>query len=163
MDSEKFMKVGLLFVAFIFPILMMNKLSIFITTDVLSIYWLIFPLLISLGVLFKFKIARWLMLIGFWLLFFYEFIGTNTGMTTCFSNNIWTLVCSWSFASFISSFPNLSSLIIIYGFYIFILSNNQSYKLFDLDKSIRIHEIGTIGLSAFSIIYFNMIYYWFLV
>ena len=49
----------------------------------------------------------------------------------------------------------------MYGFYIFVLSHDISYELFGLDKSIRIHEIGAIGISAFSIIYFDMIYYWF--
>ena len=139
-------KVGIWFIAFTFPILMAKNLGMFVNTGALSIYWLIFPLLISLGVLFKFKIARWLMLIGFWLLFFYELIGTNIGITICFSSSL-DLVVLYSF---------------LYALSIFILSTNISYSFFGLDKSIRIHELLSFGLIAFSIMNFNMIYYWFL-
>jgi len=140
----------------------MKNIGVFINTGALSVYWLLLAPIISLGVLLKFKIARWLMLLGFWLLFFYQFIGTNIGMTTSFSNNIWTLVSSWSFATFIDAFPDLSSLIILYGFYIFVLSTNESYKVFGLDKNIRIHELFSFGLITFVTMHFNLIYYWFL-
>jgi hypothetical protein len=155
-------KIGICFVAFIFFILISEHLFTFINIGILGLYWLAVPLLISLSAVLKFKIARWLMLIGFWLLFFYELIGTNMGMTICFSSNIWVFIYPWSFADFIYVLPHLLYIFIIYGFSIFILSNNKSYKFFELDRSIRIHELVSFGLIAFSIIYFDMIYYWFL-
>ena len=146
LHSEKSIKISIWLVVFTFPLFMTNKLGMFINTGALSIYWLLLPVLISVGVLFKFKIARWLMLLGFWLLLFYEFIGTNTGMTVCFSSSL-DVVVLYSF---------------FYATLILVLSTNLSYKLFGLDKNIRIHELLTLGIMAFSIIYFDMIYYWFL-
>ena len=146
--NEKFIKIAIWFVAFIFPLVVLSRgmLLIFINTGSLDIYWLLIPFLVSLGVFFKIKLARWMMLFGFYFLFFYELIGTDIGMTVCFSSSL-DLVVLYSF---------------LYALSIFILSTNISYKLFELDKSIRIHELITFGLMTFSIVYFDMINYWFL-
>lgn len=104
---------------------------------------------------------RWIMLFGIYLSFFYEFIGTETGMMYFFSNNLWTLVYSWSFANFINIFPHLL-FIIIHILFIFLLSHKESYKYFNLNEKIRIHEIGILGINAFSVMYFNVIYWLFL-
>ncbi len=153
--------IGIWLMAFMFPILMIEKLSDFINTGSLSIYWLIVPILISIGVLFKSKIMRWIMLFGIYLSFFYEFIGTKTGMTCCLSNNLMTLVHSWSFATFIDIFPHLLFIIMTHLFYIFLLTHKESYKYFNLNEKIRIHEIGILGINAFSVMYFNVIYWLF--
>ncbi len=153
--SKKLTTIGIYFIAFIFPILMLDKLSVFINTGSLSIYWLIVPLLISIGVILKSRIMRWIMLFGIYLSFFYEFIGTETGMMYFFSNNLWTLVYSWSFANLINMLPHLISIIVTHLFYIFLLSHKESYNYFNLDKNIRIHEIGILGINAFSVMYFK--------
>jgi len=153
--SKKLTTIGIYFIAFIFPILMLDKLSVFINTGSLSIYWLIVPLLISIGVILKSRIMRWIMLFGIYLSFFYEFIGTEIGMMYFFSNNLWTLVYSWSFANLINMLPHLISIIVTHLFYIFLLSHKESYNYFNLDKNIRIHEIGILGINAFSVMYFK--------
>ena len=141
---------------------MMERLSGFINTGSLSIYWLVIPILISIGVLLKSKIMRWIMLFGIYLSFFYEFIGTKTGIIYFFSNNLMTLVHSWSFATFIDILPHLLFIIITHIFFIFLLSNKESYQYFNLNEKIRIHEIGILGINAFSVMYFNVIYWLFL-
>ena len=105
-NNEKSIKIAIWFVAFIFPavILFRGILITFINTGSLALYWIVVPFIISLGVLLKVKLARWIMIFWFYILFFNEFIGTNTGMTVCFSSNIWTLLDVWSLSNFIDLF-----------------------------------------------------------
>ncbi len=102
------------------------------------------------------------MLFGIYLSFFYELIGTKTGITYCLSNNLMTLIHSRSFANFISMLPDLLFIIITHLFYISLLSHKESYKYFNLNEKIRIYEIGILGINAFSVMYFNVIYWLFL-
>ena len=158
------MKKDIWLIVILFPILMTKEVITFINTDTLSPYWLIVPLLISIAVLLKSNIARWIMLLGIYLSLFYELIGTSssTGITICFTQNLTVLKEDWTFSTFLALLPYLAFTLSMHIFFIYLLSNKSNNEFFKLKKDNWVYETIIIGSIAFFIIYLDVIYMLFL-
>ena len=149
---------SLYLVAVIFPMLIAEKLLLFINIGLFSPYWLVLLILISITVLLKLKTMRLVMLFILYLSLFYSLIGTETGLTTCFSNNLTVLAEDLTFSNFISIAPYLFFTLFIHIFSIYLLSHKTSYKFFEMQRATLPYEIGIIGTVAFWVIYLDLIY-----
>jgi hypothetical protein len=101
---------------------------------------------------------RLVMLFILYLSLFYSLIGTETGLTTCFSNNLTVLVEDLTFSTFISMAPYLFFTLFIHIFSIYLLSHKTSYNFFEIQRATLAYEIGIIGTVAFWVIYLDLIY-----